>query len=317
MQNYQISDPLFREAVAAIDTGNVILLESLLAENPWLVKDRLLTEEEGYFKDPYLFWFIAGNPVRQPKLAANIIQVASTIIAALKREKVENIPDQLGYTLALVCSGRVPRESGVQLDLIDLLVAEGVQPEGGYGPAVAHRETAALEHLLKKGGQLTLIVAIATGRIAEAKAFIPSTSAEERQTALAVAAFYGNAEILAALIKTGVDISAFCPDGFHSHSTPLHQAIAADNLPAVKVLVEAGADLHIRDRAFLGTPIGWAIHLEQPDIDGKPGSISKNISTYIRGIMARVLADDLQKAGLLAKEQIEQAVPIISKKLGV
>jgi hypothetical protein len=36
-----ITDPLYREAVAAIDAGDLAAIEKLLAENPRLVRDRL------------------------------------------------------------------------------------------------------------------------------------------------------------------------------------------------------------------------------------------------------------------------------------
>jgi peptide-methionine (S)-S-oxide reductase len=38
----------------------------------------------------------------------------------------------------------------------------------------------------------------------------------------------------------------------------LHQAIWSSNLEAVKVLVEAGARLDLKDKIFDSTPLGWA-----------------------------------------------------------
>ena len=68
MQNSAISDPVFREAVEAIDAGNVSVLKGLLAIYPELVMRPLDLPEEGYFKNPYLLWFIADNPIRHEKL---------------------------------------------------------------------------------------------------------------------------------------------------------------------------------------------------------------------------------------------------------
>ena len=56
------------------------------------------------------------------------------------------------------------------------------------------------------------------------------------------------------------------PDGFHSHSTPLHQAICAGHAEVVQLLVKRGARLDIRDTIYQGTPLGWAIHCEKPTI---------------------------------------------------
>jgi len=41
MDNPDILDPLFREAVSAIDAGDVSALERLLAAHPRLLRDRL------------------------------------------------------------------------------------------------------------------------------------------------------------------------------------------------------------------------------------------------------------------------------------
>ncbi len=54
MKNSDITDPLFREAVEAIDTGDINTLERLLNEHPQLVSQRLDVPKEGYFQHPYL-----------------------------------------------------------------------------------------------------------------------------------------------------------------------------------------------------------------------------------------------------------------------
>ena len=69
MKNSDITDSLFREAVDAIDSGNISVLQQLLETNPQLVTKRLDTPtENGYFKNPYLLWFVADNPIRHEKL---------------------------------------------------------------------------------------------------------------------------------------------------------------------------------------------------------------------------------------------------------
>ena len=86
MDNPEIPDPLFREAVATIDAGDVSALEALLTAHPELVSDRLDFDEgycgEAYFRHPYLLWFVAENPIRNGKLPENIAQVTRTIIEA-------------------------------------------------------------------------------------------------------------------------------------------------------------------------------------------------------------------------------------------
>jgi hypothetical protein len=48
------------------------------------------------------------------------------------------------------------------------------------------------------------------------------------------------------------------PEGIHAHSTPLHQAVLAGHEAVVRLLVERGARLDIRDTVWRGTPLGWA-----------------------------------------------------------
>jgi catechol 2,3-dioxygenase-like lactoylglutathione lyase family enzyme len=268
-----ILDPLFREAVSAIDAGDVSALNRLLAANPRLVRDRIDCYEnngekdgEEYFRQPYLLWFIAENPIRNGKLPGNIAQVTQAILRAMDRERVDSLREQIDYALALVCSGKVARECGVQRELIDVLADAGADPNGALVPALAHREIEAVERLLERGAGLTLLAAACTGRADDFTRLAREASAGDRQTALAGAALYGRADALAALIDLGVDLNAYNPLGFHAHGTALHHAVDSGSLEAVKVLVEAGADLGTEDRLFHATPLGWADYLQRTEI---------------------------------------------------
>jgi hypothetical protein len=56
------------------------------------------------------------------------------------------------------------------------------------------------------------------------------------------------------------------PDGYHSHSTPLHQAVWSNSANAVRLLVERGARLDIQDTVHRSTPLDWAIYGERTAI---------------------------------------------------
>ncbi|MCG8605938.1 ankyrin repeat domain-containing protein, partial [bacterium] len=154
----------------------------------------------------------------------------------------------------------------------DVMVDAGSDPAGALMPAIAHREVAAVERLLTKGAKLTLPAAICIGEMDEVRRLGTVASVSERKIAFAAAAFYGQAETLAFLIDLGVDLNAFSPDGFHAHATALHHAVDSGSLDAVKVLVDAGAELGITDRVHQGTPLNWAEYLERIEI-----------VTYLRG----------------------------------
>src|SRR6266581_6643520 len=117
-------DARFREAVSAIDNGDVAAVERLVAANPALVRERLESPGawlrnvvgkalDGFFRQPYLLWFVAEDPVRNGKLPRNIAVVARTILESAKREGVDSLQEQLDYALRLVCWSWIAREVGV------------------------------------------------------------------------------------------------------------------------------------------------------------------------------------------------------------
>ncbi len=273
--NYPELDSLFREAVFYIDGGQLSALDSLILANPQLVHLRLelpgswlrdLVDGalEGYFRDPYLLWFVAENPIRHEKLPANIVEITGAIIAAAKRECVQSLQEQLDYTLGLVVTGRVPRESGMQLQLMDVLIDAGATPGASQG-ALSGRNLEAAAHLVKRGGDLTLATAICLERDADVERLATVANIRDKQIALVAAALNGKAKALAKLLPLGVDIDAYST-GIHPHATAVHHAVDSGSLEAVKVLVEAGARLDQKDKIYNGTPLDWAEHEGRQEI---------------------------------------------------
>jgi len=272
MENSEIKDALFLEAVEAIDGGDIDKLKNLVTEHPALIKNKLDYPEGAYFKDPYLLWFVADNPIRKGKLPANIVEITRLLVEAVKREATESAQQQLDYALGLVATGRIPRECGVQIEMIDLLIDEGAKPGGGLG-ALAHGNIAAAERLIERGGKLTLVAAVGLDRMDDVKRV--ATDKDELLTAITVAAMYGKAHMIAYLIGLGANPNGYpeSKSGFHSHATPLHQAVSSGSLECVKLLVEAGADLQATDKAYGGTPLGWALYM--PTEDGNDDDAKK------------------------------------------
>lgn len=83
MKNSDITHPLFQEAVAAMDAGDLPALRKFLKNNPQLVRERLDCPTEGYFKYPYLLWFVADNPIRHPKLPGNAPEITQLLVQAV------------------------------------------------------------------------------------------------------------------------------------------------------------------------------------------------------------------------------------------
>ena len=177
------------------------------------------------------------------------------------------ISSALNETLGLVCSGRVARESGVQLPLIDLLCDHGADPNVAISAALGHGEFEAVNALIRRGARLDLTVAAGLGNVEEARRLLPSAEGEERHRALALASQFGRAEIVRMLLDAGENPNRYNPVGFHSHSTPLHQAALAGHEEVVRLLVERGAALDAKDTLWRGTPAGWAKHAGRKQIE--------------------------------------------------
>jgi ankyrin repeat protein len=125
----------------------------------------------------------------------------------------------------------------------------------------------AAETLVRRGAPIdTLAAAAGLGRISDVRRLLPSATDDDRHRALALAAQLGHPEIVGLLLDAGEDPNRFNPPGTHSHSPPLHQAIAANQLEVVKLLVERGARLDIKDTIHHGTPLGWADYLGKTEI---------------------------------------------------
>jgi len=255
----RIEDPIFRRAVDAIDSGDVSVLSFLLKEHPSLVRQRTLFEGGNYFRNPSLLEFIAENPVRHGTLPQNILDVAVLLLEAGPE------PRSINDTLELVASGRVCRECGVQVPLIEVLCRYGAHPVSAITTAVLHGEFEAVRQLIRLGAKPDLPILAALGDMEGFLQHLPTSDSVQRHLALALGAQYGHVKIVSALLDEGEDPNRYNPG--HSHSTPLHQAALAGHLAIVKLLIERGAKLNLRDTIWNGTAADWAKHAGQTTVE--------------------------------------------------
>jgi ankyrin repeat protein len=120
--------------------------------------------------------------------------------------------------------------------------------------------TDAARALVKRGARVDLVAAAGLGLVEHVANLLPPASMIERHRALALAAQHAHLESVRALLDAGEDPNRFNPKGTHEHSTPLHQAVLTGDEAVVRLLVERGARLDVRDRIWQGTPLGWALH---------------------------------------------------------
>jgi len=88
------------------------------------------------------------------------------------------------------------------------------------------------------------------------------------------------------LLSMGVDPNEYPSpqSGFHHHATPLHQAVFSGSIEAVRLLVEAGARLDLKDKIYHSTPPGWAGYmLTDENLDETTRNNFTRIAEYLRG----------------------------------
>ena len=257
----RIEDPAFRRAVDLLDAGDDAGLREHLSRHPDLAHRHVVFEGGNYFRNPALVEFVAENPIRRGKLPGNIVRVAKVILDAGVEQSA------LNEALMLVATGSVPRECRVQIPLIDLLCDHGAQPDSAIEAAALHGEMDALSALIRRGSRITLPIAAALGQIERFRGLLPRADSRDRHLALALASQFGRIEIVRLLLDVGEDPNRYNPVGGHSHATPLHQAALAGHDGVVRLLVERGARVDMRDILWHATPAGWARHAGKTEIE--------------------------------------------------
>lgn len=248
------NDAVFWHAVALIEAGEPYELLAHLRAFPWLIGKTAPPEDpprEAYFAEPTLVHYLPNNPVRFEKVSPAVVDCLDVLVGMGAKGKA------LEETLELAASSASLSESGQMMRLITALVQAGAKAEHGVDAALGHKMPEALFLLLRLGAAKSLPVRAALGEPIEAEEVKPE---DDLQKALAVAAIWGQAAPISGLLAAGADLNSFCPEGFHPHSSPLHQAVWSGSEETVKILLSGGADRTIKDTIWQGTPLDWAKH---------------------------------------------------------
>jgi hypothetical protein len=264
----------FESAVDAVVTGDLATLEPLLRKDPDLVRAR--STRVTHFDPPVhratLLHYVAANGVEgyRQKTPKNAVEVATMVLrTGAEADALAGMYGGQCTTMSMLVSSAHPAHTGVQVPLIDTLVDFGAAVEDrGTGPWTSPLMTAlafgymdAAEALVRRGARVnTLAAAAGLGRPDDAARLLASTSGEDRHRALVLAAQLGHVEIVRLLVDAGEDPNRYNPKGNHGHSTPLHQAVGSGHEAVVRLLVERGAKLDMKDTIFQGTPLGWALY---------------------------------------------------------
>ena len=262
----------FESAVDAIVGGDRDMLEALLREDPALAGARSARRHHAT-----LLHYIAANGVEgwRQRTPPNAVDVARLLLdAGADPNALADMYDAPCTTLGMLVSSSPPAEAGLQLALAELLVDRGATleaPGSAWNSAVltalafGFLETA--RALAARDGRVRdVAVAAGLGLLGDTARLLPSADSERLRAALTLACMHGQLRVAQLLLDAGVDPSQYNPVGMHAHSTPLHQAVWSNREPIVRLLVERGARLDMRDRVYDGTPLDWAVYGERGEI---------------------------------------------------
>jgi ankyrin repeat protein len=263
----------FETAVEAVVAGDLGALQDTLRRDPALVRAR--SSRRCCFDPPVhratLLHYIGANGVEhvRQKTPPNAVAIAHALLEG--GAEPDALADMYGAectTMSMLVSSSHPANAGLQVPLINLLLDFGAALEGRgttkWGTplftALAFGMSDAAAALAERGARVELPHAAGLGLVDAAARLLPAADNEARHRALSLAAQHGHAEVVRLLLEAGEDPNRYNPEGNHPHTTPLHQAVLGGHEAAVRLLVERGARLDIRDTIWHGTPLGWAIH---------------------------------------------------------
>ncbi len=254
----------FESAVESVINGDLAALNAALNRNPGLVHQRStrICCFDPTVHRATLLHYTAANGVEgyRQKSPPNSVEIARALLeAGAEPDALADMYGAKATTMGMLVSSSHPKEAGVQVPLVELLLDHGASVEA-LDTALAFGMIEAAKVLAKRGAKIDLPSAAGLGLKTETARLLPNADDHSRHLALALAAQHGHHEIVSMLLDSGEDPNRYNPKGNHPHSTPLHQAAVAGHIEVARVLLAHGASLEIRDKIWNGTPLGWALH---------------------------------------------------------
>jgi len=258
----------FEAAVEAVIAGDSPTLERLLREHPELIRARSPRRHRAT-----LLHYVGANGVEgfRQKTPPNAVEVARILLEA--HAEIDAVAEMYGgsTTLGLVATSIHPLRAGVQNALIDLLLAHGAAIDdprsAGNGHnavngCLANGRREAAEFLASRGAALDVEGAAGVGRLELVRSFFDengslkaTATANQMRSGFNWACEYGRTEVVDFLLRRGID-----PGERHRGETGLHWAAYGGHGAIVRLLLDRGAPVDVKDERFDQTPLGWALY---------------------------------------------------------
>jgi len=264
----------FERTVEAVVDGDLDELQSMLRADPELIRRRStrVTKFDPPIHRCTLLHYIAANGVEhyRQKTPKNAVEIAVCLLeAGADPDAGADLYSGSCTTMGLLVSSCHPAEAGLQTTLASTLLDFGASIEGPAAPRSGSPLMTALSFgyldtakaLVERGARVERLEAAAgLGLEDRAASLLPRADGLSRHKALVLAVQHGHPAVIALLLDAGEDPDRYNPEGHHAHTTPLHQAALKGYEEVVRLLVERGARLDLRDKIYRATPVGWAEH---------------------------------------------------------
>lgn len=253
----------FEAAVDATVNGDTEKLKRLLAEHPGLARERSTREHHST-----LLHYVSANGVEdfRQRTPNNIVEITNLLLDAGAEVDAESNAYGGGCTaLGLVATSVHPERAGVQIALLETLLDRGASlhlRSAGNNHSIVHGclangQPAAAKFLADRGAPLDLEGAAAVGRIDLLKTLLGADEDQrqleqkEVESAFLYACGCGSRAAAEFLLERGVNVAARNSEG----QTALHWANFGPHLDVIKLLLERGAPVDVKDDRFHATPL--------------------------------------------------------------
>jgi len=239
----------FEQAADGIAGGDIETLRELLAE------DSLLA----YMRSPRshaatLLNYVGANGVEgwRQKTPPNAAAIAQLLLEA--GAEVDAWGKMYGgtSTLGLAATSVHPVVTGVQQELMEVLIAHGANPNHAVAPiytegllilaCIHNGRYEPIHYLAEHGATVDIEAACALGSLEKVQALFSAASPEKKAIGLTWACQYGHTAVVHWLLKQGVPVNTAVYG-----TTPLLAAAFGGQLKLVESLVGLGADIEARN----------------------------------------------------------------------
>lgn len=273
---------IYESAVVAIVTGDAQMLKQLLREHPDLARARSTREHEAT-----LLHYVSANGVEGYRQLSptNSAEIAEILLATgAEVDATTDVYEGACTTLGLVATSAPPAIAGVQLAVIDVLLAHGARTDepGTAGRdhslvrgCLANGQPEAARYLVQRGAPLDLAGAAGLGRVDALNDLVKSASAiSGRGTpavreAFAFACIYGHLDAVDFFLDRGLDVDVELRGHGEGH-TGLHVAAYHAHADVMRSLLRHGARVDAIDKTWRTPPLKWALTgWSRADVEGR------------------------------------------------